>query len=266
MPQGKRVCFGVFVPLIEALTERRWGDNSPPRDGRGEACGTLRHARHGYRAGPSSASWRSAPSASISRRNPAAGWSMPIEEGDEILAEALVRSHVDALKRKMPHPDAAVLGCTHYPLLEEVFQDALGPQVKVFSQADLVAASLADYLVRHPARGRPGRGARVPDDRRSAPQFSDQATAFSAGRSRSRPPDLRRAPEPPNPVLLIAGRAHAPHHRHLRRFGLHRRRTRPPRRDTSGAANRGAFGQFEGRQGDGRGLSRTCATSSCHRW
>ena len=63
-----------------------------------------------------------------------------------ILAEALVRSHVDALKRKMPDPDAAVLGCTHYPLMADAFQAALGPNVKVFSQADLVAESLADYL------------------------------------------------------------------------------------------------------------------------
>ena len=31
VPEGKRV-LGVFVPLIEALTERRWGDNSPPRE------------------------------------------------------------------------------------------------------------------------------------------------------------------------------------------------------------------------------------------
>ena len=31
VPEGKRV-LGVFVPLIEALTERDWGDNSPPRE------------------------------------------------------------------------------------------------------------------------------------------------------------------------------------------------------------------------------------------
>jgi glutamate racemase len=73
-----------------------------------------------------------------------------IEDGDLILAEALVRSHVEALKRRMPRPEAAVLGCTHYPLMEEVFQDALGPDVKVYSQANLVADSLADYLERHP--------------------------------------------------------------------------------------------------------------------
>ncbi|MEY4982234.1 MAG: hypothetical protein RIR62_500, partial [Pseudomonadota bacterium] len=73
-----------------------------------------------------------------------------IEQGDEILAEALVRSHVEALKRRMPQPEAAILGCTHYPLMEKVFQDALGQGVKVYSQADLVAESLADYLVRRP--------------------------------------------------------------------------------------------------------------------
>ena len=67
-----------------------------------------------------------------------------------ILAEALVRSHVEALKRKMPTPDAAMLGCTHYPLVKQVFQDALGPDVKVYSQASLVAESLSDYLTRHP--------------------------------------------------------------------------------------------------------------------
>jgi glutamate racemase len=62
----------------------------------------------------------------------------------------LVRSHVDALKRKMPHPQAAILGCTHYPLMQDAFQDALGADVQVFSQANLVAESLADYLTRHP--------------------------------------------------------------------------------------------------------------------
>jgi glutamate racemase len=34
--------------------------------------------------------------------------------------------------------------------MQQVFQDALGAEVKVFSQANLVADSLADYLGRHP--------------------------------------------------------------------------------------------------------------------
>jgi glutamate racemase len=70
--------------------------------------------------------------------------------GDMILADALVRSHVEALLRRMPTPEAAILGCTHYPLVEDVFREALGPDVAVYSQPELVAAALADYLERHP--------------------------------------------------------------------------------------------------------------------
>ncbi len=100
-----------------------------------------------------------------------------IEDGDMILAEALVRSHVDALKRKMPEPQAAMLGCTHYPLMQEAFQAALGPEVKVYSQANLVADSLADYLTRHPAMigaGDQSKFLTTGDPRR----VSDRATQF----------------------------------------------------------------------------------------
>ena len=66
------------------------------------------------------------------------------------MAEALVRSHVEALKRRMHYREAAILSCTHYPLMEKVSADALGQGVKVYSQANLVAESLADYLTRRP--------------------------------------------------------------------------------------------------------------------
>jgi glutamate racemase len=67
-----------------------------------------------------------------------------------------VKSHVEALKRRMPHPQAAILGCTHYPLMQSTFQEALGAGVTVYSQASLVAESLADYLTRHPEFKGPG--------------------------------------------------------------------------------------------------------------
>jgi glutamate racemase len=100
-----------------------------------------------------------------------------IEEGDLILAEALVRSHVDALKRKMPKPDAAILGCTHYPLMEQVFKDALGPAVQVYSQARLVSESLADYLERHPSMLGAGQQSRFITTGNPR-QVSDNATRF----------------------------------------------------------------------------------------
>ncbi|MFT5797529.1 MAG: glutamate racemase [Candidatus Azotimanducaceae bacterium] len=147
IPEGKRV-LGVFVPLIEALTERDWGDNSPPREV------DVKHVA--LFATPATVSSRAFQRELAFRAigvdieaQACGGVVDAIEDGDMILAEAMVRSHVDALKRKMPEPQAAILGCTHYPLLLEAFQEALGADVKVFSQAALVGESLADYLVRH---------------------------------------------------------------------------------------------------------------------
>ncbi|MEL6169038.1 MAG: aspartate/glutamate racemase family protein [Pseudomonadota bacterium] len=148
VPRDKRV-LGVFVPLIEALTERQWGDNSPPREVAVKHVALFATpATVASRAFQRELAFR-AIGVDVEAQS-CGGVVDAIEEGDEILAEALVRSHVDALKRKMPAPDAAVLGCTHYPLMEAVFQDALGPDVRVFSQAALVAESLADYLSRRP--------------------------------------------------------------------------------------------------------------------
>lgn len=175
VPKGKRV-LGVFVPLIEALTERQWGDNSPPREV------TVKHvalfatpATVASRAFQRELAFR-AIGVDVEAQS-CGGVVDAIEEGDMILAEALVRSHVDALRRKMPAPEAAVLGCTHYPLVQDVFQAALGPDVRVFSQPDLVAASLADYLGRHPGmlgEGTERRFLTTGDPRK----VSDRATQF----------------------------------------------------------------------------------------
>ncbi|NCQ24363.1 MAG: glutamate racemase [Rhodobacteraceae bacterium CG17_big_fil_post_rev_8_21_14_2_50_63_15] len=175
VPRDKRV-LGVFVPLIEALTERQWGDNSPPREVAVKNVGLFATpATVASRAFQRELAFRAI---GVDVETQACGGVVDaIEEGDMILAEALVRSHVEALKRKMPHPEAAVLGCTHYPLVQEVFQDALGPDVVVYSQPDLVAESLADYLARRPEMRGPGQEARfltTGDPRR----VSNRATQF----------------------------------------------------------------------------------------
>ncbi|GGF56660.1 glutamate racemase [Mameliella alba] len=154
IPRDKRV-LGVFVPLIEALTERQWGDNSPPREV------AVKHVA--LFATPATVRSRAFQRELAFRAigvdveaQACGGLVDAIEEGDMILAEALVHSHVDALKRKMPAPEAAILGCTHYPLMQDIFQEALGPDVSVYSQANLVAESLSDYLERHPDMMGPG--------------------------------------------------------------------------------------------------------------
>lgn len=174
VPEGKRV-LGVFVPLIEALTERQWGDNSPPREvGVQHVALFATPATVASRAFQRELAFRAI---GVDVEAQACGGVVDaIEDGDMILAEALVRSHVDALKRKMPEPKAAILGCTHYPLMEAEFQAALGSDVKVFSQGNIVAESLADYLERHPDMK--GAGSEGFLTTGSAGKVTDRATQF----------------------------------------------------------------------------------------
>jgi glutamate racemase len=100
LPEGKR-CLGVFVPLIEALTERNWGDNSAPKEVAVKNVALF--------ATPATVSSRAFQRELAFRAigvdveaQACGGLVDAIEEGDLILAEALVRSHVEALKRKCP--------------------------------------------------------------------------------------------------------------------------------------------------------------------
>ncbi len=63
-----------------------------------------------------------------------------------------VRRYVALLMRRLggQHLDAVLLGCTHYPLVADLFEEALPDGVEIFSQPQVTSISLADYLVRHP--------------------------------------------------------------------------------------------------------------------
>ena len=47
-------------------------------------------------------------------------------------------------------PDKAVLGCTHFPLVEALFRSALPAETQILSQPARVAAAMVAYLFRHP--------------------------------------------------------------------------------------------------------------------
>ena len=47
-------------------------------------------------------------------------------------------------------PQRAILGCTHFPIVEHVFKKHLPDSTILFSQGAAVADRLADYLQRHP--------------------------------------------------------------------------------------------------------------------
>jgi len=79
-----------------------------------------------------------------------------VEEGWEEteVARAAVTRYVQALGAV----DTLVLGCTHYPLLRQAFEGALGPEVTLLDPAPFVARRLADWLARHPGFASPGTG------------------------------------------------------------------------------------------------------------
>lgn len=175
LPEGKRV-LGVFVPLIEAMTEREWGDNTAPREVAVQHVALFATpATVASRAFQRELAFR-AVGVDVEAQ-PCGGVVDAIEDGDEMLAEALVHSHVEALKRRMPKPQAAILGCTHYPLMLKAFQESLGEEVRVYSQAGLVADSLADYLQRRPEFIGKGTQSRYLTTGNPA-RVSDKATQF----------------------------------------------------------------------------------------
>lgn len=71
-------------------------------------------------------------------------------EGDGDGADYFIRKDIDALMAECPDIDAVVLGCTHYPLLIDKIRRYMPAGVNIILQGPMVAASLVDYLHRHP--------------------------------------------------------------------------------------------------------------------
>ena len=71
-------------------------------------------------------------------------------EADSSGADYFVKKYIDALLDQDPLIDTIILGCTHYPLLLEKIKKYTPQGIKVVCQGEYVAASLKDYLVRHP--------------------------------------------------------------------------------------------------------------------
>jgi glutamate racemase len=78
---------------------------------------------------------------------------VPLVENHEAESEGadyFVRKYVDGLLKKGPEIDTIVLACTHYPILYPKIRDAVPEHIKIVTQGEIVARSLADYLRRHP--------------------------------------------------------------------------------------------------------------------
>ena len=85
-------------------------------------------------------------------------WVPLIESGEHLSegADYFVEKYLTELLERDPKIDTIILGCTHYPLLQDKIEKFLAVQtiteqaVSVIAQGEIVAESLADYLERHP--------------------------------------------------------------------------------------------------------------------
>lgn len=145
---GNRI-LGVLVPMVEAVTGVPWSQEHPNNSSETTQNITLFATRKTVESG--------AFAEEIGKRAPhltLTGKACPglvdaIEGGaGKGPLSGLIAGFVEEIINSAP--DAVVLGCTHFPLVKQYFAEALGDQVTIYSQPDIVAASLADYLSRHP--------------------------------------------------------------------------------------------------------------------
>jgi glutamate racemase len=145
---------GLIVPTIEAATGMPWEEEVDRLDEKVEQVDVL-----GVFSTPATAASRVYEIEIDKRRQDVAVFSEPcptlarqIEAGAsrEELRET-VQGHVTALAKRIGRqPDRAILGCTHYEYVADLFREALPPGTPLIHQPGATADAIALYLERHP--------------------------------------------------------------------------------------------------------------------
>ena len=156
---------GIIVPTIEAATGLPWEHEAERRGEKVETVDIL-----GVFSTPGTAASRVYEIEIDKRRQDVAVFSEPcpslarlIENGaDRDELAAVVESHVQALTRRIGRaPDRAILGCTHYEFVADLFRAALPADIPIIHQPQATAGAVARYLERHPEYDAGSGGTRV---------------------------------------------------------------------------------------------------------
>ncbi|WP_426022371.1 glutamate racemase [Brevundimonas sp. PWP3-1b1] len=157
---------GIIVPTIEAATGKPWSFEAE-RPQEGEKVASI--AITGVFCTAATAISRVYEIEIDKRREDIAVFSEPcpglaglIELGaprEEL--KVVIDDHVDALRRRIGrHPDKAILGCTHYEIVAELFAQALPAGTALIEQPKAVADALERYFKAHPEYDLGDRGRR----------------------------------------------------------------------------------------------------------
>jgi glutamate racemase len=191
----QRRMLGVVVPMVEAVTGLDW--MAPPAD----PPPPPKLASVGIFATPATVASGGYP-AEIHKRTPGCrvvqqacpGLAGAIEAGEPIWAlRARIVAAVAGMQRITDGhwPETVILGCTHYPLVADLFREALQTELPVLCQPSIVAEALADYVHRHPHHIKH-------DDESAVLLTSGDAAVVSEGASRflGRPVVFSKLPAP----------------------------------------------------------------------
>lgn len=161
--QGRALnVLGIVVPTIEAATGLPWEHEAQWREEKAEKLEIL-----GVFSTPATTRSRVYEIEIDKRRQDVAVFSEPCPDLARMIEQnaprdelaRVIGGHVKALTTRIGRaPNRAILGCTHYEIVADLFQQALPAGTPLIRQPDATADALARYFERHP-EFRPGTGA-----------------------------------------------------------------------------------------------------------
>ena len=150
-----RNILGIVAPTVEAATQTPWAVTTPqyPAEVQHRHRRRVRHHPHHRLARLPRGDPQALPQGDGGAADLPGAGAGAIERGaPEATLDAPGAQGVAALLAQTDGapPHRAILGCTHYPLVEHLFRRHLPAFTRLLSQPEVVADSLEDYLQRHP--------------------------------------------------------------------------------------------------------------------
>lgn len=151
---GTHNVLGIVAPTVEAATQTPWGMTSPqyPQKYNTDVVAVFGTTRTIASDVFAEEIIKRCPRVTVVQQAcPDLAGAIEAKASDAVL-DRLVGTGVTAMLEQTGGgpPHRAILGCTHYPLVEAIFRRHLPPFTRILSQPDVVADSLEDYLGRHP--------------------------------------------------------------------------------------------------------------------
>jgi glutamate racemase len=149
---GTHNVLGIVAPTVEAATQTPWAVTSPqyPQKYNTDTIGVFGTTRTVTSGVYPEEIGKRCPKVTVVQQICSELAGAIEEKQPEAHLEELVREGIAGLLNEtdgMP-PHRAILGCTHFPLVEHLFRKHLPPFTRILSQPEVVSDSFEDYLAR----------------------------------------------------------------------------------------------------------------------